>query len=116
MTLPYIASFDEERLQALCQPLVIPHSAGVTLRWTGADLLLSGFSSEQVDTLVAGLETITRCLTEKAYRMGWDAAEEFREWALEQEREKAREAEDQQKQPHIQRSVRNRSTRRQKIR
>ena len=99
MTLPYISSFDEKRLQALCQPLVIPHSAGVTLRWPDADLVLSGFSREQINTLVGELEVITGRLTEKAYQMGWDAAEEFREFALEQEKERTREAEEQQKPP-----------------
>jgi hypothetical protein len=95
----FINSFDEERLQGLCQPLIIPHSAGVTLRWPGADLLLSGFSPQQINKLAHELEAVTGRLTEKAYRMGWDAAEEFREWALEQEKERAREAEEQQKPP-----------------
>ena len=108
----FINSFDEVRLQALCDPRVIPHSAGVTLRWPGADLVLSAFSPEQINTLVDEFEVITGRLTEKAYRMGWDARRGGSvngSWSGKGRRpERPR---NNNKRPHIHRSARNRSIR-----
>jgi hypothetical protein len=68
--------FDKEDLVAKSVANIIPHAAAgaFTVRWPIGELILEGYTLEQVDTVVQQFDRVYTSLAETAYQLGYERA------------------------------------------
>jgi len=68
--------FDEEDLVARSVANIIPHAVpgAFTVRWPVGELILEGYTLEQVDSVVQQFDRVINRLAETAYQLGYERA------------------------------------------